>query len=60
MEQEQYNTKKRKWKQITEKERYKIEALFQQGLTPAEIGKALMPQRDRRTMERERDLVLQL
>ena len=58
MEQEQYNTKKRKWKQITEKERYKIEALFQQGLTPAEIGKALMPQRDRRTMERERDLGL--
>jgi len=46
-------TRKRRWKQLTEKERYKIEALSQQGLTPAEIGKALSPGRDRRTIERE-------
>jgi len=61
MEQDKYNTKKRKWKQISEKERYKIEALSQQGLTPAEIGSALTPKRDRRTIEREiaRGLTLQ-
>ena len=53
MEQEKYNTKKIKWEQISEKERYKIEALSQQGLTPAEIGSALTPRRDRRTIERE-------
>jgi len=53
MEQEKYSTKKRKWKQLCEKERYKIEALSQQGLTPAEIGAALKPKRDRRTIERE-------
>jgi len=55
------NTKARKWEQISEKERYKIEALFQQGLTPAEIGAALTPKRDRRTIEREiaRGLTLQ-
>ena len=53
MEQKQYNTKKRKWKQITEKERYKIEALFHQGLAPDEIGRILEPKRDRRTIERE-------
>ena len=61
MEQDKYNTKKRKWEQISEKERYKIEALSQQGLTPAEIGSALTPKRDRRTIEREiaRGLTLQ-
>ena len=53
MDQEKYNTKKRKWKQITEKERYKIEALYEQGFTPKEISKALTPNRDRRTIERE-------
>ncbi len=53
MEQEKYNTKKREWKQITEKERYKIEALFEQGLTPAQIGECLTPKRDRRTIDRE-------
>jgi len=46
-------TKARKWEQISEKERYKIEALFHQGLTPGEIGAALTPERDRRTIERE-------
>lgn len=54
MEQINNNTKKNKWKQISEKERYKIETLFEQGLTPAEIGEALSPKRDRRTIERER------
>jgi len=53
MEQGNHNTEKGKWKQICEKERYKIEALFEQGLTPAQIGAALEPKRDRRTIERE-------
>jgi len=53
MEQEKYNTGKRKWKHLSEKERYKIEALSRQGLTPGEIGAALAPKRDRRTIERE-------
>jgi len=53
MEQRKYTTEKRKWKQLSEKERYKIETLFEQGLTPAQIGKALTPNRDRRTIERE-------
>jgi len=61
MEQDKYNTKESKWKQISEKERYKIEALSQQGLTPAEIASALTPKRNRRTIEREiaRGLTLQ-
>ena len=54
MEQGNDNTKKQKWQQITEKERYKIETLFEQGLTPAQIGASLTPKRDRRTIERER------
>jgi len=54
MDQEKHNTGKRKWKQISEKERYKIEALYDQGLTPAQIGNALG--RDRRTIERELQL----
>lgn len=53
MDQAHDSTKRRKWKQLSEKERYKIEALSQQGLTPAEIGSALTPERDRRTIERE-------
>lgn len=53
MEQINYTIGKQKWKQLSEKERYKIEALYQQGLTPADIGKSLTPQRDRRTIERE-------
>lgn len=53
MDQEKHNTGKGKWKQISEKERYKIEALYEQGLTPAQIGNALNPKRDRRTIERE-------
>jgi len=53
MGQEQNSTRARKWKQLTEKERYKIEALIEQGLSAAEIGAALEPRRDRRTIERE-------
>jgi IS30 family transposase len=53
MGQEHDTAKRRGWKQLTEKDRYKIEALSQQGLTPAEIGAALSPRRDRRTIERE-------
>jgi len=53
MEQEKYSTEKRKWKHLCERERYKIEALSRQGLPPAEIGAALEPKRDRRTIERE-------
>jgi len=53
MGQEQDITKQKKWKHLSEKDRYKIEALFHQGLSPAEIGRSLSPQRDRRTIERE-------
>lgn len=53
MDQEKHNTSKGKWKQISERERYKIEALYEQGLTPAQIGDAINPRRDRRTIERE-------
>lgn len=58
MDQEKHNTGKAKWKQISERERYKIEALHGQGLTPAQIGGALNPRRDRRTIERELKLGL--
>jgi len=58
MDQEKHTTDKRKWKQISERERYKIEALYEQGLTPAQIGNALNPRRDRRTIERELKLGL--
>jgi IS30 family transposase len=36
-----------------EKDRYKIEALSQQGFSAVEIGATLEPKRDRRTIERE-------
>jgi len=49
----QDTTKQRSWKHLSEKDRYKIEALSQQGLSPAEIGSKLTPQRHRRTIERE-------
>ena len=51
MGQNNCNTAKGKWTQLTEKERYKIEALSQSGLFPAAIGRQLG--RDRRTIERE-------
>jgi IS30 family transposase len=53
MGQENCITGKRKWEQLEERDRYKIEALFQQGLSPSEIGATLTPRRDRRTIERE-------
>jgi IS30 family transposase len=43
--------KKRSWKQLTEKDRYKIETLLQEKLSPKEIAHRLC--RDRRTIERE-------
>lgn len=47
---------RKKWKQIDEKERYKIEALSRRGLSPCEIES--VPGRDRRTIERELKLGL--
>ncbi len=47
------NTKKRKWKQLTEQNRYRIEALRKAGHSAKEIAKRLEPPCDRRTVERE-------
>lgn len=60
MGQKQNSTRAGKWKQLSERERYKIEALLQAGLKPYEIGEQM--KRDRRTIEREiaRGSVLQL
>lgn len=52
MEQENHTTKKKKWKQITEKERYKIEGYFEEGLSAAQIS--LLLKKSKRTIERER------
>jgi len=51
MGQEHITPKKRSWKQLTEKDRYKIETLLQERLTAKEIAVRLC--RDRRTIERE-------
>jgi len=53
MGQENCTITKGRWTQLKESERYKIEALYHRGLTAAEIGKSLEPNRDRRTIERE-------
>jgi len=53
MGQDHDSTRVKKWEHLTEKDRYKIEALSEQGLTPAQIGASMTPQRDRRTIERE-------
>jgi len=53
MGQEQDTTKVRTWEQLSEKDRFKIEALFMEGLNATEIGKRLTPGRDRRTIDRE-------
>jgi IS30 family transposase len=53
MGQDHNTTEGRKWKQLNEKDRYKIEALYRQGLSPADIGEALEPKINRRTIERE-------
>lgn len=54
MEQKNHSTKPNKWKQISEKARYKIEGYFEQGLKPAQIGKQL--NWSKRTIEREHKL----
>lgn len=51
MGQEQDNKKRREWKQVSEKERYKIEALTRAKVTVSEIARQLG--RDRRTIQRE-------
>lgn len=51
MSQEHYNTKRRSWKQLTEKDRYKIEALLSAGLRKQEIAAQLG--KSVRTIERE-------
>ena len=52
MGQEQDSTKGRKWKQISERERYEIEALLKAGHSIGEIAGQL--KRDRRTIQREK------
>jgi len=51
MGQDHYNTQKKKFQQLQEKERYQIEGLLRAGLRPLAI--ALQFGRDRRTIERE-------
>ncbi|NLZ29014.1 MAG: helix-turn-helix domain-containing protein [Firmicutes bacterium] len=51
MGQDNHTTGSRKWKQLSEKERYKIEVLLKAGQKPNEI--AGMPGHHRRTIERE-------
>jgi transposase, IS30 family len=51
MGQQQCNTMNRKWKQLSEHERYQIEILDRKRMTAQEIGRLLG--RDRRTIERE-------
>lgn len=52
MEQTNNITKKRKWKQLTERDRYKIEALLTSGMKPGDIAKQIGC--SKRTIERER------
>ena len=56
MEHDKYTTNKGQWQQLTEKERYKIEGYFEQGLSPAQIAGLL--RKSKRTIERERTLGL--
>ena len=51
MEQGNHNTKKRSWKQISEKERYKIEGYWEEGLSCSKI--AILLGKSKRTIERE-------
>ena len=41
MEQIDNITKERKWKQITERDRYKIEALLASGMRPSDIARQI-------------------
>ena len=52
MEQDKNNTKEKKWEHISEKERYKIEGYFEQGLNCAQIASLI--KKSKRTVERER------
>lgn len=52
MEQSNNITKERKWKQITERDRYKIEVLLATGMRPSDI--AMQIGCSKRTIERER------
>nr|WP_083501186.1 helix-turn-helix domain-containing protein [Selenomonas sp. oral taxon 136] len=54
MEQNHCTTRTGKWKQLTELDRYKIEAYFQAGLKPQEIAAYIGC--SKRTIERERRL----
>ena len=54
MEQNHCTTKTGKWKELTERDRYKIEAYFQAGLKPQEIAAYIGC--SKRTIERERRL----
>lgn len=56
MERNNNITKNKKWEQISEKERYKLEGYFEQGLSPAQIAPLL--KKSKRTIERERKLGL--
>lgn len=51
MGQNNNTTEKKKWKQLSEKERYQIEALLAAGLSPKQVGEQLG--RNRRSIERE-------
>jgi IS30 family transposase len=51
MGQDNHSTSRRKWKQLSERERYKIEILAKTKMKPTEIAAELG--RDRRTIERE-------
>jgi IS30 family transposase len=54
MERNNNNTKAKKWEQIDEKNRYKIEGYLEQGLKAEQIAKLL--NKSKRTIERERKL----
>ena len=56
MEQPHSTTEQRKWKQLTEKDRYRLEAYFNAGLKTQEIAKRMGY--SKRTIERERKLGL--
>lgn len=56
MEQIHSTTSKRKWKQLTEKDRYRLEAYFHAGMRTQEIAERMGY--SKRTIERERALGL--
>lgn len=56
MEQKKDITKEKKWEQITEKERYKIEGYFDAGLSAAQASKKIG--KSKRSIERERKMGL--